>query len=157
MRVKTVVPALLLLSLAGACADPQASPGQAPPATWTPPAKYAFVLGSQCGERLLIGRFRVTVQDDRVVESVGLDDSSRRVLMVRMADVVPTLRKLEQEAETARQAGADEVRIWRGTVDAHASKIAVDYETHTICDGACYTIEDYMIGLPAGPSPSRSR
>ena len=156
MRVKMVVPALLLSSLA-ACAGPEASPAQAPPPTWTPPAKYAFVLGSQCGERLLIGRFRVTVQDDRVVESVGLDDSSRRVLMVRMADVVPTLRQLEQEAETARQAGADEVRIERDPVDAHPTKITIDYETNTIDDEACYTIEDYTIGLPAGPSPSPSR
>ena len=157
VRVKTVLPAFLLLSLAAACGEPQAGPGQAPPATWTPPAKYAFVLSSQCGERALIGRFRVTVQDDRVVDSAGLDDSSRRALMLRMADLVPTLRKLEQQAETARQAGADEVLIERDPADAHPTKITIDYETNAIDDEACYTIEDYTIGLPAAPAPSPSR
>jgi hypothetical protein len=157
VRVKTVVPALLLLSLTGACADPPAGPAQAPPASWTPPAKYAFVLSSQCGERALIGRFRVTVQDDRVVDSEGLDDSSRRALMLRMADLVPTVRRLEQEAETARRSGADAVLIERDPADAHPTKITIDYETNAVDDEACYTIEDYTIGLPAGPSPSPSR
>jgi hypothetical protein len=157
VRVKTVLPAILLLGLTGACAGRQVNTEQEPPATWAVPAKYGFTLGSQCGERALIGRFQVTVQDDRVVHAEGLDDAARRALMLRLADLVPTLRQLEEEAETARREGADVVEIERDPGDAHPTKITIDPEVNATDDEAYYTIEDYTIGLAAGPSPTRSR
>lgn len=156
MRVKTVLPAMLLLTLAGACAGEPAGGSQEAPTTWAVPAKYGFTLDSQCGERALIGRFRVTVQDDKVVHTEGLDDAARRALMLRLADLVPTLRQLEVEAEAARRDGAGVVEIERDPGDAHLTKIKIDPST-AIDDESCYTIEEYTIGLAAGPSPSPSR
>jgi hypothetical protein len=157
VRVKTVLPAILLLTVTGACAGPAANVTAEPPLTWTAPAKYGFTLDSRCGERALIGRFQVTVQDDRVVRTEGLDDAARRALMLRIADLVPTLSGLEAEAETARRQGADVVRVERDPGDAHPTKITIDPELNAVDDEACYTIEDYTIGLAARPSPSPSR
>jgi hypothetical protein len=159
VRVKTVLPAILLLALTGACAGEQEEPSVflEAPKTWTVPAKYGFTLDSQCGERALIGRFKVTVADDKVVHTEGLDDSARRALMLRLADLVPTLRQLEAEAETARGKGADVVQIERDVSDAHPTKITIDESTEATDDEACYTIEDYTIGLAGDPSPSPSR
>jgi hypothetical protein len=155
MRVKTALPAILLLTLTGACAG-QPAEVAAPAPTWTAPAKYAFTLTSDCGERALIGRFRVTVRDE-VAQAEGLDDSARGALMLRIADLVPTLSRLEAEAETARRGGADEVTIERDASDGHATKITIDTEKNAIDDEACYTIEDYTIGLTGTPAPSPSR
>lgn len=155
MRVKTVVPVTLLLTLTGACAG-QPAGGEAPVPTWTAPAKYAFTLTSECGERALIGRFRVTVRDD-VAQAEGLDDSSRRALMLRMADLVPTLSELEDEAEIARRDGAEELTVERDPADGHATRITIDPRKNAIDDEACYTIEDYTIGLAGSPSPTPSR
>jgi hypothetical protein len=157
VRVKTVLPAFLLLALTGACAGPEASVMQEPAPAWTAPAKYGFTLDSQCGERALIGRFQVTVENDIVVRSAGLDDAARRALMLRMADLIPTLSRLEAEAETARREGADVVEIVRDPGDGHPTKITIDPQRNAVDDEACYTIEDYTIGLAGGPVPSPSR
>jgi hypothetical protein len=157
VRVKTVLPAILLLTLAGGCADPAPNVMEEPPLTWTVPAKYGFTLDSRCGERALIGRFQVTVQNDKVVRTAGLDDAARRALMLRLADLVPTLSQLEAEAETARRNGADVVEVERDLGDAHPTKITIDPELNAVDDEECYTIEDYTIGLAGDPSPSPSR
>lgn len=157
MRIRTVLPGMLLLALSGACAGEQPSVMQEAPATWTAPAKYGFVLASECGERALIGRFQVTVVDDKVVDAKGLDDAARRALMLRLADLVPTLEQLEAEAETARGEGADVVRVERDPFDAHPTKIVIDQSANAVDDESCYTIEDYTIGLTREPSPSPSR
>jgi hypothetical protein len=155
MRIKRVLPAMLLLALTGACGS-EPSVMEEAPTTWTVPAKYGFTLDSQCGERALIGRFQVTVQDDKVVRAEGLDDSARRALMLRVADLVPTLRQLEAEAESARSEGKGVVKIERDAGDAHPTKIEID-RSSAIDDEECYTIEDYTIGLAGEVSPSPSR
>ncbi|MET8153376.1 DUF6174 domain-containing protein [Actinoplanes sp. NPDC049668] len=157
MRSRTVLPGILLLALSGACAAEEPSVMNEGPATWTVPAKYGFTLASDCGERALIGRFQVTVVDDKVVHAVGLDDSARRALMLRLADLVPTLKQLEEEAETARREGAAVVEVERDPFDAHPTKIVIDESANAIDDESCYTIEDYTIGLTQAPSPSPSR
>ncbi|UQU64429.1 DUF6174 domain-containing protein [Couchioplanes caeruleus] len=148
-----VTPALLL----GGCANAVPVAPAAAPVTWTPPAKYAFTLSSECGERALIGRFRVTVADGRVTGTEGLDQASRRALMLRIADLVPTLQKLEEEAATARRTGADVVRVDRDPADAHPVRISIDPSADAVDDEACYTIQDYTIGLAATPSAPPSR
>ncbi|MEU4219451.1 DUF6174 domain-containing protein [Actinoplanes sp. NPDC026623] len=157
MRIRTVLPGIALLVLSGACAGEQPSVMREAPATWAVPAKYGFTLESECGERALIGRFQVTVVDDKVVHAAGLDDSARRALMLRLADLVPTLKQLETEAETARRQGADEVVLERDPFDAHPTKIAIDPSSSAVDDEECYTIEDYTIGLTQAPSPAASR
>jgi hypothetical protein len=145
VRVKTVLPTIVLLTLTGACAGPQETAGQQPSPTWTAPVKYGFTLDSQCGERALIGRFRVTVRDE-VVHAEGLDDAARRALMLRIADLVPTLTRLEAEAEQARRDGADVVTVERDPADGHPTRITIDPARNATDDEACYTIEDYTIG-----------
>jgi hypothetical protein len=158
VRIRTVVPGILLLALSGACAgEQQPSVMEEAPTTWTVPAKYGFTLTSDCGERALIGRFQVTVVDDKVAHAEGLDDSARRALMLRLADLVPTLKQLETEAETARSKGADKVEVERDPFDAHPTKIVIDESTNAVDDESCYTIEDYTIGLTRAPSPTASR
>jgi hypothetical protein len=156
VRIRTVLPGILLLTLSGACAGQEPSVMAESPTTWTAPDKYGFTLDSECGERALIGRFRVTVVDGKVVHAEGLDDSARRALMLRLADLVPTLEQLEAEAETARREGVDIVKIERDPFDAHPTKIVID-ESGSIDEESCYTIEDYTIGLTGGPSPTPSR
>jgi hypothetical protein len=158
MRIKTVLPAMLLLALTGACGgESNIMEMEEAPLAWTVPAKYGFTLDSECGERALIGRFQVTVQDDKVVRAVGLDDAARRALMLRVADLVPTLRQLEAQAEKARSEGADVVEIERDVSDAHPTKITIDESRSAMDDEECYTIEDYTIGLAGEVSPSPSR
>ena len=158
MRIKTVLPAMLLLTLTGACgSEPNIVDVEEAPIAWTVPAKYVFTLDSQCGERALIGRFQVTVQDDKVVRAEGLDDSARRALMLRIADLIPTLRQLEAQAEKARGEGAEVVVIERDAGDAHPTKITIDESRDAVDDEECYTIEDYTIGLMGEVSPSPSR
>lgn len=153
--MRRLVPYLTVATLLGGCGGTPAEPAEAP-ATWTPPDKYAFTLTSECGERALLGRFRVTVQAGKVTHAEGLDDGARRALMLRMADLVPTLQQLEEQAETSRAAGADVVQIERAPEDAHPVRISID-ESGAVDDEACYTIQDYTIGLAATPSASPSR
>jgi Family of unknown function (DUF6174) len=155
--VRRLLPYATLALLLGGCADAEPVAPATAPATWTPPAKYAFTLGSECGERALIGRFRVTVADGRVTGTEGLDQAAKRALMLRIADLVPTLRQLEEEAATAQRAGAEVVRVERDPVDAHPVRITIDPSTNAIDDEACYTIQDYTIGLAATPSAPPSR
>ena len=157
--MRRLLPYVTVAALLGGFAN--AEPGEPaaapPPATWTAPGKYAFTLTSECGERALIGRFRVTVQAGKVTGTEGLDDSARRALMLRLANLVPTLQQLEQEAETARRQGAEVVRVERDPADAHPSRIEIDWSANAIDDEACYTIQDYTIGLTATPSAPPSR
>nr|BFE76963.1 hypothetical protein GCM10020092_102640 [Actinoplanes digitatis] len=95
--------------------------------------------------------------DDKVVKSVGLDDAARRALMLRIADLVPTLKQLEEEAETARREGAAVVEVERDLSDAHPTKIVIDHSLSAVDDESCYTIEDYTIGLTQAPSPTPAR
>ena len=159
--MRRFVPYVTLAALLGGCAN--AEPGgltavpPSAPATWTPPDKYAFTLTSECGERALIGRFRVTVQAGKVTRAEGLDDSARRAQMLRLANLVPTVQQLEDQAETARREGAEVVQVERAPEDARPVRIVIDWSSAAIDDEACYTIQDYTIGLAATPSASPSR
>ncbi|MEV6600182.1 DUF6174 domain-containing protein [Actinoplanes sp. NPDC051346] len=147
----------MLAVLLGGCANSEPGVMSEPPTTWTVPGKYAFTLVSQCGKRALIGKFRVTVENDKVTRAKGLDDAARRALMLRLANLVPTLRQLEAEAEAARREGAEVVRVERDLIDAHPVQIMIDKSTAATDDESCYTIEDYTIGLAAEPSATASR
>jgi uncharacterized protein DUF6174 len=166
VRLKMVLPGILLLAGTGACANGPAgaipenpvevpapsAPAQSSPAdpaklgksVWTEPVKYSFTLTSSCGERPLLGKFQATVAEGKIVKVRGLDDPARRALMLRLAELVPTMGLLEAQAETARNEGG-KVKIVRAA-DKHPTRIDIDRDPDAVDDEACYTIEDYTIG-----------
>lgn len=146
---------------AGPAPVPGGSPSEAggsPSATaWAEPPRYGFVVESTCGERALIGRFRVFVADGRVTRTEGLDDAARRAVHLRLANLVPTLGQLVAEAQAAREDGAEVVRTDVDPVDGHPTTITIDRSTDAVDDEACYAISDYTIGAAptAAGSPSK--
>jgi hypothetical protein len=155
--------AILLFAVAG-CAGPAATPeaaatseaAGAPPA-WTEPANYKFTFESTCGEQALIGRFRVEVADRIVDRAEGLDEAGKRALMLRIANLIPTLGKMVSDAEAAEAGGAEEVVIDRDPTDGHPTSIRIDQAKNAIDDETCITISDYTIGGQPGPGSSPSR
>ncbi|MFJ3620532.1 DUF6174 domain-containing protein [Streptomyces iakyrus] len=103
---------------------------------------YAYTLTSSEGERSLIGAFRVTVRDGKVVKAVGLDDSGRRVVR-QLPDEVPTLGELLAEMAQARRAKADTAEAEYGA-DGHPERILVDWDKNAIDDEALYVISAYQ-------------
>jgi hypothetical protein len=139
---------------AASAPEPAAVPAAAPaspsaPAAkrgWTEPPAYKFTLTSTCGERALIGRFRVTVTSGAVTRTEGLDDAARKALMLRLSKLVPTLGQLLDEADTARRQGADEVVVHVDRADGHPTSIRIDPNRDAIDDESCYDISDYSAG-----------
>ena len=125
-------------------AAPPADPAKLGKSVWTEPVKYSFTLTSSCGERPLIGKFQATVAEGKIVKVKGLDDSARRAVMLRLAELVPTMGQMEAQAETARNQGGT-VKITRAA-DKHPTQIDIDWHPNAVDDEACYTIEDYTIG-----------
>jgi uncharacterized protein DUF6174 len=156
LRGGVLVGAILLFAAAG-CASPAAAPPAAPPPAWVEPANYKFTFESACGEQALIGRFRVEVADRIVDRTEGLDEAGRRALMLRIANLIPTLGKMVEDAEAARAQGADEVVIDRDPADGHPTAIRIDQEKNATDDETCFTISDYTIGGQPGPGASPSR
>jgi hypothetical protein len=130
-------------------AEPAAEPAAAVPASrggWAEPPAYKFTLTSTCGERALIGRFRVTVASGAVTRTEGLDDAARKALMLRLSKLVPTLGQLLDEAATARRDGADDVVVHVDPRDGHPTSIRIDPSRDAIDDESCYDISDYSAG-----------
>ena len=160
MRLRGVLCGAILVVAAAGCANqPAGNAGGAtapsPPA-WTEPADYKFSFESSCGEQALIGRFRATVTDRAVTRTEGLDDAGRRALMLRIANLVPTLGQMEEQAEQARADGA-EVTVDRDPADGHPTAIRIDPDRNTVDEETCYTISDYTIGGQPGPSAFPTR
>jgi hypothetical protein len=139
-----------LISLAGCTKDTaskaptwNASAPPASPPAWTEPAGYSFVLESTCGERPLVGKFRVAVANGAVTTVDGLDTAAKRSLEVREADLVPTVGQLMTEAETAREDGAEVVQTDHDPVDGHPTLIRIDRVAGETADESCYTITEY--------------
>jgi hypothetical protein len=131
------------------------APPSSPPA-WTEPAEYKFSFESSCGEQPLIGRFRAAVSGGMVTETEGLDAAGRRALMLRIANLVPGLGQMVEDAERAGAAGA-EVAIERDPADGHPIAIRIDPDRNSVDDETCYTITDYTIGGQPGPGVTPSR
>jgi Family of unknown function (DUF6174) len=160
VHIRGVLYGAIFLMAAAGCAGQEASPsaGAAPrsPPAWTEPAGYKFSFASSCGEQALIGRFRATVSGGTVTETEGLDEAGKRALMLRIADLVPSLGQMVADAEQARADGAD-VAIERDPADGHPTAIRVDPDPNGVDDETCYTISDYTIGGQPGPSVTPSR
>ncbi len=128
---------------------PNPSPADAPPPTsglWLEPAGYSFVLDSRCGERTLLGRFRVTVADHGVVDVRALDEPAEIVVRdPELRAVVPTLAMLVEEYREGT-ATADVSEMTADPTDGHPVEIAIDYDVEAMDDEACYVISDYRVG-----------
>ncbi|MCA2214399.1 DUF6174 domain-containing protein [Jidongwangia harbinensis] len=161
MRLRGVLFGAILAVAATGCADrPGATAGAEPaasPPVWSEPSDYKFTFESSCGERALIGRFQVAVAGHKVARTEGLDDAGRRALMLRIANLVPTLGQMEDQAERARADGADQVTVDRDPADGHPTAIRIDASTGAVDDETCYTIADYTIGGKPGSFPSSPR
>ncbi|MBU2670290.1 hypothetical protein KOI35_42990 [Actinoplanes bogorensis] len=108
--------------------------------TWAEPARYSYVLDSACGERALIGRYRITVADGRVTDVRGLDAPGARTVADSPREVIPTLRQLVDELNAARAAGAEVADIDTDPATGHPTRITIDPSSNSLDDESCYTI-----------------
>jgi hypothetical protein len=154
MNIKAAV---LVLSLLGSCTTPSAEietlPSPSTTATpvgmvgvphWEAPDRYEFDLESSCGERSLIGRFHVIVTRGKV-HSRGLDERARAFMKYAdgHGEEVPSLKELWNEANRARNEGADIVEVLLDPEDGHPTTIEIDYRENAIDDEGCYVITHY--------------
>ncbi|GAA1765447.1 hypothetical protein GCM10009681_40620 [Luedemannella helvata] len=118
-------------------------------AAWAEPARYAFTLESTCGERWLIGTFRVTVDNGAVAAVEGLDEPARRAVEGRdltfLREVVPTLSGMVDEAARARSAGAETVEVTVDRNTGHVTRINIDPARNSVDDESCYAVTDYEV------------
>lgn len=112
---------------------------------WAEPARYRYTLYSSCGERLLLGTFRVTVEQSVVTKAEALDESATSVLEGRKPDVVPSIGGLVAEAVKARADNADKVTVQLDPADGHPTKVMIDQYSNAVDDEACYTVSDYHV------------
>ena len=138
-RFAAVLAAALLAGCAAA-AQPERDVGRQSQADGQPDT-YTYVLDSSCGERSLVGRFRIDVVDGAVVAVKGLDDTGRASVDQGGADEAPTIADLLHEAATARRRGADVVVV-ETTRDGRPTRITIDGETEAYDDEVCYVISD---------------
>lgn len=117
-------------------------PARPAAADWQEPAGYSYVLESACGERALIGRFRITVEQGEVTAAEGLDEPGRRALPTP-GEPAPTLRRLLDEVDRARQQGAAVAEITTDPADGRPTGIRIDPAANSVDDESCYTITDY--------------
>jgi hypothetical protein len=126
----------------GSSTSAESAEASAPQSTWQEPSSYAYTLTSSEGERNLLGTFRVTVRDGKVVEAVGLDESGRRVTEQSPAEV-PTIGGLLEELEQARRDRADTAEA-KYAADGHPLRISLDWDENAIDDEALYVIGSYV-------------
>lgn len=140
--------AALCASLAGCgdrtaadLAEPAASPTTSPEAeaAATLPKSYAFTLTSSCGERGLLGDYRVTVRDGQVsgVENLN-DDYPHEPTFAE----IPTLQDLVDLAESTRPEAVLEYVVDDTGVPR---SLSLDPVPNGIDDEECYQVADLVI------------
>lgn len=115
---------------------------------WREPSAYSFTLASECGERSLIGRFHIEVENGVVVGVEGLDEQGRRFVESRSSEGrrtggVPTLAGLLGQVAEARRDGADRVEVKADQTDGHPVSIAIDRRINATDDEECYEISAF--------------
>ncbi len=110
---------------------------------WDVPESYEFKVKSSCGERSLIGLFRIVVQNGYVAEAEGLDESGKALFKSGLGESIPTLEGLLEEAVEAQQVNADVLQVEFDPSDGHPTRINIDYNKDATDDEACYVITEY--------------
>jgi hypothetical protein len=130
----------MLLGALSACGEGPMTAKRSSPA-WEEPSAYRYTLKSSEGERALIGTFEVTVRDGKVVKTVGIDESGRRVVNQKLTEV-PSIAGLLKQAEAAREEGADAVDVDYAK-DGRPIGISIDWEESAIDDEEAHTLGGY--------------
>ncbi len=97
-----------------------------------------FTLTSSCGERGLIGDYRVTVRDEQVRDVDNLDDDYP--YEPTLAEV-PTLQDL---ADLASSASPDEVVEYEVDEEGVPRSLSLDPVPNGIDDEECYEVADLV-------------
>jgi hypothetical protein len=121
-----------------------ASPNPSGAPTWIEPESYVYVFDSQCGLRMLNGRYEVTVVDGEVVDYRALNDPAYQPPpLIEM----PTLADLLDRVERARADRDAVIREFEvDPQDGHPTHIDIDWMPNAIDDEECYIIESYTPG-----------
>jgi Family of unknown function (DUF6174) len=148
LRLTLALP-IFVLALSCESSEPsRPSAGEGPetststPAEWEPGSSYTYELDSSCGERSLIGEFRIEVRDGEVSSVEPLDESARSMIEGGFEDDIPSIEELLTEARLARSEGADVVEVRRAD-DGRPTEIEIDYMKEAIDDEACYVIRRF--------------
>jgi hypothetical protein len=123
---------LLLLPVLAATAAGCGGGDDADGADWQEPGAYTYTLDSLCGERSLLGTFRITVANGRVVSAEPAHDQA------------PTIGALLAEARAAREEEDADVVEVEYADDGRPTRIGIDYDVQALDDEACYHIADYV-------------
>jgi hypothetical protein len=104
---------------------------------------YAFTLTSSCGERLLLGTYRVTVTDGAISDVVGVDETGVRIVGEGhdLAAEIPTLSALQ-----TRVLDTDADDVTEATFDpttGYPASVTFDPNPQGIDDEECYVVTDY--------------
>lgn len=111
---------------------------------WQAPDHYGFDLVSSCGERSLLGDFRITVEDGAISHLEALDEQAQRIVDdPELRETVPTLSGLLDEARAAQDQGADVVEVTVDPADGHPTAINIDWQLNATDDEACYAVSNY--------------
>lgn len=114
---------------------------------WSEPTgRYEYSLQSACGERLVHGWVRLTVDRGEVINAVGLDEAGRATVAAAKVENLPTLKALLAEYEQAMRGGADKATVQFDPEDGHPTRIDIDAQRNAIDDEVCYFISDYRVG-----------
>jgi uncharacterized protein DUF6174 len=124
-------------SRAAASTAPGAS-GASPPA-WTEPAKYGFVLERQCNRGPSMGRYRVAVENGKVVTADRIDG---KTAAGEEEIEVPSLSGLLDLAQTAADDGG-EVSTTRDPADGHPTAVSFNVSDEGVDGASCFLISEY--------------
>ncbi|MEV6345652.1 DUF6174 domain-containing protein [Actinoplanes sp. NPDC051851] len=141
MTTRWVTLAAVTAALSGCGGNPEPTAAVA----WQEPARYTYELESSCGERALIGRFRITVEQDEVTAAEGLDESGRWFVADARSEPVPTLGQLLDRVDRARQQGAAIAEVTTDPADGHPTRIDIDPDAGAIDDESCFSIAGYTL------------
>ncbi|WP_020524255.1 DUF6174 domain-containing protein [Catelliglobosispora koreensis] len=130
-----------VLALAG-CSTTSPQNTIAPTSTWQPTSSYTYTLQSSCGEQLLHGIMKITVQNGQTTAAVGLDESGKRTVEAAKLTSLPTLAALIRQYEEAVSRGAALANADYAPA-GHPSRISIDYDKNALDDELCYVITDY--------------
>lgn len=129
-----------VVAVAGCSAEPDPSDEVTPSVSRSAiPGSYRYLLESSCGERGLIGRYRVVVRDGVVTSVENLNDDYD--YEPSLAEV-PTLAGLADKAESAEpEAVVDLVLDGSGL----PKSLSIDHLPESIDDEECYDVSELEV------------